>query len=95
MGSNLMTVLNCGRELGEVVDMGMLGEDLQVVVGEHNETAYGLEENRVAETVSCERSDDGLVVEHWEEVDDEAKRAILMNHDNVTIGQSEVKELIE
>lgn len=87
------TILNSGKELGELVEMW--GET-EVVVGESVNDSY-LPENEQEwtwESVPCEREDDGtLVVYNWGSVGDEARAAIRKLHDDV-VGKTEDRELI-
>lgn len=77
------TILNSGKELGEVVEMR--GET-EVVVGENPNDSY-LPENEQEwtwESVPCEEEADGtLVVYGWDSVGDEAREAIRDLHGNI------------
>lgn len=83
-----MTVLNCGREVGEIVDMY---GDQEIVIGESVNDAYALEEDQEWwwESVPCKQDGEKLTVYEWSRIPMSVKREIIRVHGSVLIGEEE------
>jgi len=73
-----MIVLNCGGEVGEILDMG----EPCIVVGEDCTDPYADDPGWYPETRRVERHDDGsLTVSEWDELPSEIRDEIAERHD--------------